>query len=108
VRHSRAAPVEPIALVGRDAELERLAAAVATARAGQGKLVLVSGEPGIGKTAILAALADLAAAAGARIVSGAAEELEMRVPFAAVSDCLGLTVTSADQRVNSWRLSRSP
>ena len=60
--------------------------------------MLISGEPGIGKTAMLAALLDRAAAAGARIASGAAEELEMRVPFAAVSDCLGLTPSAADAR----------
>ena len=65
---------------------------------GRGKIVLISGEPGIGKTAILAALMDRAAATGARIASGAAEELEMRVPFAAVSDCLGLTAAATDPR----------
>jgi predicted ATPase len=41
---------------------------------------------------------DRAAAIGARIASGAAEELEMRVPFAAISDCLELTTTSADPK----------
>jgi DNA-binding CsgD family transcriptional regulator len=66
--------------------------------AGQGKIVLISGEPGIGKTAILTWLVDRAAAAGARIASGAAEELEMRVPFAAVSDCLGLTAAATDPK----------
>jgi len=96
VRRGWAAPAGQVALVGRDAELERLAAAAAAARAGRGKIVLISGEPGIGKTAILAALLDRAAADGARIASGAAEELEMRVPFAAVSDCLGLTAAAAD------------
>src|SRR5215470_19189104 len=94
VRRGWAAPAGRVALVGRDAELERLAAAVAAARTGRGTIVLISGEPGIGKTAILAALLDRAAAAGARIASGAAEELEMRVPFAAVSDCLGLTAAT--------------
>ena len=94
-----AAPAGPIALVGRDAELKRLGAAAAAAQTGRGKIVLISGEPGIGKTALLAALVDRAAAGGARIASGAAEELEMRVPFAAVSDCLGLTSASADRQV---------
>ena len=84
--------------MGRDAELERLAAAAAAAAAGQGKIVLICGEPGIGKTAILTWLVDRAAAAGARIASGAAEELEMRVPFAAVSDCLGLTAAATDPK----------
>jgi DNA-binding CsgD family transcriptional regulator/tetratricopeptide (TPR) repeat protein len=90
--------VGQVALVGRDAELERLAVAAAAAAAGRGKIVLISGEPGIGKTAILTWLVDRAAAAGARIASGAAEELEMRVPFAAVSDCLGLTAAAADPK----------
>jgi DNA-binding NarL/FixJ family response regulator len=98
VRRGWTAPAGRVALVGRRAELERLAAAAAAARAGRGTIVLISGEPGIGKTAILAALLDGAAAAGARIASGAAEELEMRVPFAAVSDCLGLTAAAADPK----------
>jgi DNA-binding NarL/FixJ family response regulator len=98
VRRGWAAPAGQVALIGRDAELERLAAAAAAARAGRGKIVLISGEPGIGKTAILAALLDSAAVAGTRIASGAAEELEMRVPFAAVSDCLRLTAAAADPR----------
>src|SRR5215467_8799761 len=98
VRRGWAAPAGRVALVGRDAELERLTTAVVAARAGRGKIVLISGEPGIGKTAILTALLDRAAAAGARIASGAAEELEMRVPFAAVSDCLGLTPGAADPK----------
>src|SRR5215467_14640195 len=80
----------PITLVGREIELETLAAAARAARAGQGKIVLISGEPGIGKTAILASLAGRAAAGGARVAVGAAEELEQRVPFAAISGCLGL------------------
>jgi predicted ATPase len=98
VRRGWASPAGQVALVGRDAELERLAAAAAAAVAGQGKIVLISGEPGIGKTAILTWLVDRAAAAGARIASGAAEELEMRVPFAAVSDCLGLSVAATDPK----------
>jgi DNA-binding CsgD family transcriptional regulator/tetratricopeptide (TPR) repeat protein len=98
VRHGWAAQVGTTALVGRDAELERLAAAAKATQTGQGKVVLISGEPGIGKTAVLEFLVDRAAEAGARIVSGAAEELEMRVPFAAISDCLGLTTASPDQQ----------
>jgi DNA-binding CsgD family transcriptional regulator len=79
--------------------VERLAAAVSAAEAGRGRIVLISGEPGIGKTALLTAVCDQAAAAHARVVSGAAEELEMRVPFAAIADCLGLTGGSADREV---------
>ncbi|HSS88626.1 MAG TPA: AAA family ATPase, partial [Streptosporangiaceae bacterium] len=87
----------PITLVGREPELKRLGAASQAARAGRGRIVLISGEPGIGKSAILASVAGRAAAGGARIAAGAAEELEQRVPFAAISDCLGLSA-AADRR----------
>ncbi|HEU5295140.1 MAG TPA: AAA family ATPase [Burkholderiaceae bacterium] len=42
-------------LVGREAGLERLDAALAAVRLGQRRTVLVSGEPGIGKTALVEA-----------------------------------------------------
>jgi predicted ATPase len=76
--------------MGRGPEQERLVAAVRAARAGRGRTVLISGEPGIGKTALLAFLKAEVAGTGSRVASGAAEELEQRVPFAAISDCLGL------------------
>jgi len=43
-------------LVGRDAAIQVLDDAVAEARSGRGRLLLVSGDPGIGKTALVAEL----------------------------------------------------
>jgi predicted ATPase/class 3 adenylate cyclase len=40
-------------MIGRDGELQRLAAALAAARAGQGRVAVVVGEPGIGKTRLI-------------------------------------------------------
>ncbi len=48
------APAEPVRFVARDAELERLNAALERAAAGQGGVHFVTGEPGSGKTALLA------------------------------------------------------
>lgn len=46
-------------LIGRDVELEQLGAWVAATRAGEGRIVLIRGEAGVGKTALArAALAD--------------------------------------------------
>ena len=42
-------------LVGREAELKQLDAALCAARAGQRQMVFVSGEPGVGKTALVEA-----------------------------------------------------
>jgi len=43
------------ALVGRDSEMAMLARLVAQVAAGQGSVVLIEGEPGIGKSALVRA-----------------------------------------------------
>lgn len=48
------APAEPVRFVARDAEMESLNAALKRAAAGQGGIYFVTGEPGSGKTALLA------------------------------------------------------
>src|SRR5262249_10304331 len=45
-------------LVGRDEEIDLLLRRWARAKAGDGQIVLVSGEPGVGKSRIIAALAE--------------------------------------------------
>ncbi len=57
--------------VGREAALQRLADAVAGATHGHGRVVLVAGEPGIGKTRLLRRFAELA---GVAVVWGACSE----------------------------------
>jgi DNA-binding SARP family transcriptional activator/tetratricopeptide (TPR) repeat protein len=58
------------AFVGRERELDELLAALADARAGRGRLVLVGGEPGIGKSRLADELAGRAEELGARVLSG--------------------------------------
>src|SRR4051812_7844264 len=57
-------------LVGRDPALAVTSAALAEARAGLGGLLLVSGEAGIGKPALLAEQARQAAGHGVRVLRG--------------------------------------
>jgi DNA-binding winged helix-turn-helix (wHTH) protein/tetratricopeptide (TPR) repeat protein len=57
-------------LIGRAKECTVLDAALASAVAGRGGLVAVTGEPGIGKTRLVEELAAGAAAAGVRVVWG--------------------------------------
>jgi len=60
----------PGAFVGRERELDELMAALGDARAGRGRLVLVAGEPGIGKSRLAEELATRAEQLGVRVLSG--------------------------------------
>jgi predicted ATPase/DNA-binding CsgD family transcriptional regulator len=68
-------------LIGRDAELDLLAKAVAEVAAGELRVVTVRGHPGIGKTRLLAELAELTRAGGFAVHYGQATEFERDVPF---------------------------
>jgi DNA-binding NarL/FixJ family response regulator len=62
--------------VGRSVELEELRAALAEALGGSGRVVLVTGEPGIGKTALAVRLAGEAEAGGVAVGWGRGSERE--------------------------------
>jgi predicted ATPase len=87
-------------VMGRDDELEILTGLARDAGAGRGRLVLIEGEPGIGKTSLLRAFADDAAGLFSMTVWGVAEEFDRRLPFATVGSCLEL-VASGDPQVVS-------
>lgn len=68
-----AAPAPPMSrstLYGRDRELALLGDCLAATRDGQGRLVLISGEAGIGKTALTDHLIQAAAHHGATVLAG--------------------------------------
>jgi DNA-binding SARP family transcriptional activator len=66
--------------VARDAELARLRTAWEFARAGEGRVVVVAGEPGIGKTTLVARAAQEASARGAAVLLGRCHP-EALVPY---------------------------
>ncbi len=59
-----------VPLVGRDEELARLTEHVERARGGRPAAVLVAGDAGVGKSRLLAAVADLARDRGMRVLTG--------------------------------------
>jgi transcriptional regulator with XRE-family HTH domain len=65
-----------LAFVGRQGELDALLAILEAARHGDGRLVLVSGEPGIGKTRLVMEVAERAQAHGWRVLYGRATDVE--------------------------------
>ncbi|EXG80358.1 ATP-binding protein [Cryptosporangium arvum] len=69
-------------LVGRRVEKERLEALIAAARDGRGEALVVSGEAGIGKSALLDHAVEVAA--GFEVVRASGSELEREMAFAAL------------------------
>jgi ABC-type transport system involved in cytochrome c biogenesis ATPase subunit len=67
-------------LLGRLGEQEVLGGLLADTRSGQSAVVIVRGEPGIGKTELLRSL--IAQASGFRVIRGIGVESEMELPFA--------------------------
>jgi class 3 adenylate cyclase len=66
--------------VGRDGELERLRIAWKAAAGSGPRLVMVAGEPGVGKTRLTAALAAEVHAEGATVLAGRCDE-DLGVPY---------------------------
>jgi DNA-binding CsgD family transcriptional regulator len=74
-------------LVGRDVEMDRLHSFLATAGT-HGAALLVTGEPGVGKTGLLDAASEAASAAGTRILHAAGIEFEGGLSFAGLNQAL--------------------
>lgn len=71
----------PFRLIGREHELEALDAFIGESTT-QGSTLLLTGEPGVGKTALLRATAAMAEARGVRVIRGGGVEYETEVSFA--------------------------
>ncbi|WP_158502099.1 AAA family ATPase [Vitiosangium sp. GDMCC 1.1324] len=78
----------PERLYGRDRELAVLGAALDRVRANRTELVLVAGEAGSGKTALVGAVRDAAAQGEARFVSGKFDLRAANMPYASVVEAL--------------------
>src|SRR4051812_47812968 len=74
------ATAQPLELRGRRSECETLDRLVARVRAGESAVLVVRGEAGVGKSALLACLIERAS--GCRTARAAGVESEMELPFA--------------------------
>jgi DNA-binding SARP family transcriptional activator len=75
-------------LVGRAAELARLQQHLRAARYGRGRVVVVTGEPGIGKSRLAEELATTASNAGVHVLVGRTYESDHALPFRSWMDAL--------------------
>src|SRR4051812_23298410 len=85
-------------LVGRDAELRRIERALEGRGRRSAAVLALVGEPGIGKTRLLAELESRAAARDHVVLAGRAAEFERDLPFAVVTDALDRRLAELDPR----------
>jgi DNA-binding CsgD family transcriptional regulator len=74
----------PMNLIGREAEIERLRLFVGRIGRGAGEALLLSGDPGVGKTSLLDYAAALAADAGIRVLRATGSQFEAGISYAAL------------------------
>jgi GNAT superfamily N-acetyltransferase len=82
-------------LLERDRELEAVAATIASAARGEGRVLLVEGEAGAGKTVLLADAAERARAAGLHVLEARAGVLERTVGLGVARELLETTIQRA-------------
>lgn len=82
-------------MLERGRELDALTSLIGSARSGVGVAVMISGEAGIGKTALLAAGQERAADAGLTVLKARAGELESEFPWGIVHQLFGSVVAPA-------------
>jgi DNA-binding CsgD family transcriptional regulator len=75
-------------VIGRDAELAVVDAALTAAMAGHGGCVVITGEPGIGKSRLVLETAGRAASRGIRVVTGRAVPQSATAAYRPLSDAL--------------------
>ncbi len=89
------------ALVGRDSELATLTGLIREVAAGRGGSVLIEGEPGIGKSALVRAALAEAPGVGCQVFWGAGDELGQALPLLPLLEGLRVREPSANPRRNT-------
>ena len=100
-------PLEGLAggvFVGREPELDEMRTMLEDALGGQGRLLLLTGDPGIGKTRTAEQLATYAGVRGARVHWGRCHETEGAPPYWPWSEALREYVREADPVGLRWQL----
>jgi DNA-binding CsgD family transcriptional regulator len=89
----------PVSIVGRERELEAIDSLLGATRAGNASMVFARGEPGIGKTRLLAELETRADSSGCLVLSGSAAQFERELPFGPLVDAIDAYVRSLGPHV---------
>jgi predicted ATPase/signal transduction histidine kinase/class 3 adenylate cyclase len=103
----RASFILPDRLYGRDPEITALQRELYEAFAGKSRFVAITGPAGIGKSALIGAVADVVAAERGYVIRGKFDLLDAPVPYQGVADALGGHVrwllSEPQPRLDYWR-----
>ena len=91
----------PVLLLEREAELAALEAMLGAAQSGDGRLVVVEGSAGIGKTRLLAEARALAVAAEFEVLTARGGELEGQFAFGIVRQLFEAALAGADPKLRA-------
>src|ERR1700746_3680145 len=91
-------PIRPPRWVGREHELTVLRAAAEALGRGEGTVVWIEGEPGIGKSALVAEAVSVAGEPEGDVGWAGADQLTGQLPLRVMQDCLQVRSTSPDPR----------
>ena len=91
----------PVLLLEREAELAALEAMLGAARSGDGRLVVVEGGPGIGKTRLLAEARALATGANFEVLTARGGELEGQFAFGIVRQLFEAPLAGANPEIRA-------
>lgn len=83
-------------LVGREKELSELEDALLAARRGEGRVVLLAGDAGMGKTRLATELAGRARAVGMDVLWGGCSEADLALPYLPFLEAIGNYLAVAD------------
>jgi DNA-binding CsgD family transcriptional regulator/ribosomal protein L12E/L44/L45/RPP1/RPP2 len=89
---------DPATLLERDVEIGLVDEVVTAAQGGSGRILLIEGEAGIGKSTLLRHAIAAASRRGIPTLSARGNDLERHYPFGVVLDLLGRTVQRATRR----------
>ena len=89
---------QPPELVEREREVAALAALLAAAPQGEGRVAWIEGPAGIGKSALLAAARQRAGESGAHVLTARGSELEREFPFGVVRQLFESVVADPERR----------
>ena len=93
-------------MIGRQSECGALDHLLRKVRGGHSGVVVVRGEPGVGKTALLGSLA--ASASGFRVVSATGVESEAELAFAALQQLLAPMLNELDTATTTLQPATGP